>query len=171
MSINIHQLLKEEHSKKQTDRIVRYIGEDKTRFAVLMELFFEGEYRITQRSAWPLSYCVRAHPGLIEPYFKRLLLNLTRKDIHVAVIRNTVRLLQDVEIPRRFHGQVMSICFDFAQSPETPIAVKAFSLTILGKLAPEYPDIRGELKLIIDEQWDHATPAFRSRAKKILKTL
>src|SRR6201996_3439752 len=116
MSINIHQLLREEHSKKQTDRIVRYIGKDKTRFAVLIGLFFKGEYRITQRAAWPLSYCVRQHPELITPYFKPLLDNLARKDIHVAVIRNTLRLLQDVSIPKRYHGRVMNFCFDFIQS-------------------------------------------------------
>jgi hypothetical protein len=167
--MDLHQLLRSEHSKKQTDRIVRYIGDDAARFAVLMELFFKGEYRITQRAAWPLSYCVRAHPALIGPYFKRLLDNLARKDIHVAVIRNTVRLLQDVDIPKRYHGRVMSTCFDFIQSAETPIAVKAFSLTILANLSSQYPEIRAELQLIIEEQWEHATPAFRSRAKKILK--
>jgi hypothetical protein len=168
MSIDICQLLREEHSKKQKDRIVRYIGDDKKRFAILIELFFKGEYRITQRAAWPLSYCVRSHPELIQPYFRPLLDNLKRKDIHISVIRNTVRLLQDVDIPKRYHGRVMSICFDFIQVPETPIAVKAFSLSILSNLAGEYPEIRGELKLIIDEQWEHATPAFRSRARKAL---
>ncbi len=150
---------------------MRYIGSDKTRFAVLIRLFFGDEYRITQRAAWPLSYCVRAHPVLIQPYFKPLLENLARKDIHVAVIRNTVRLLQDVSIPKKYHGLVMNTCFEFLQSPETPIAVKAFSLTILSNLATSYPEIRGELKLIIEEHWEHATPAFRSRAKRILKTI
>lgn len=169
--MDISQLLKKEHSKKQTDRIVRYIGGNEDRFAVLIELFFEGEYRITQRAAWPLSYCVRAHPGLIRPYFKRLLDNLKRKDIHMAVIRNTVRLLQDVEIPKKYHGQVMSVCFDLVQAPETAIAVKAFSLTILSHLATAYPEIRSELKLLIEEQWEDATPAFRSRAKRVLKQL
>lgn len=169
--MDIQQLLRSTHSKKQTDRIVRWIGDDATRFSVLMELFFKGEYRITQRAAWPLSYCVRAHPALIGPYFKALLDNLARKDIHVAVIRNTVRLLQDVDIPKRFHGRVMSTCFEFVQSPETPIAVKVFSLTILGNLSAQYPEIRGELKLIIEEQWEQATPGFRSRAKKLLGQL
>ncbi|HEV2355521.1 MAG TPA: hypothetical protein VGR89_14830 [Puia sp.] len=161
-------LLRKEHSKRQTDRIVEWVGADRTRFAQLIELFFAGEYRITQRAAWPLSNCVRRHPGLIAPYYKRLLDNLARTDIHVAVVRNTVRLLQDVSIPKRFHGRVMSTCFDFIQKPETPIAVKAFSLTILSNLAADYPEIHGELRLIIEEQWEQATPAFRSRARKIL---
>ncbi|HEY6901672.1 MAG TPA: hypothetical protein VI233_13550 [Puia sp.] len=169
--MDLHQLLKDEHSKKQTDRIVRYVGGDKERFAQLARLFFKGEYRITQRAAWPLSYCVRNHPELINPYFKPLLDHLQRKDIHVAVIRNTVRLLQDVTIPKRYHGRVMSVCFDFIQSPETPVAVKAFSLTILSNLSADYPGIKAELRLTIEDQWEQATPAFRSRAKKVLKAM
>lgn len=169
--MDILQSLKKEHSKKQTDRIVDYIGADKAKFGVLIEIFFQGEYRITQRAGWPLSNCVRNHPELIGPYFKPLLDNLKRKDIHVAVVRNTVRLLQDVTIPKKHQGRVMNICFDFVQDPQTPIAVKAFSLTILSNLATDYPDIRGELKLIIEEQWEHSTAAFRSRAKKILAKL
>jgi hypothetical protein len=169
--MDLLKLLRAEHSKRQTDRIVAYIGDDKERFATLIQLFFTGEYRITQRAAWPLSYCVRRHPGLIGPYYRQLLDNLGRKDIHVAVIRNTVRLLQDVNIPKRWHGRVMSICFDFVADAETPIAVKAFALTILANLSGDYPEIRGELKLIIEAQWEHATPAFRSRARRILKEL
>jgi hypothetical protein len=169
--MDILQSLKKEHSKKQTDRIVDFVGADKERFGVLIGLFFQGEYRITQRAAWPLSYCVRNHPSLITPYFKQLLDNLQRKDIHVAVVRNTVRLLQDVTIPKKYQGRVMSICFDFVQDPQTPIAVKVFSLTILSNLAGDYPDIGPELKLIIEEQWEHSTAAFRSRAKKVLAKL
>ena len=169
--MDILQLLKAEHSKKQTDRIVRYIGNDKKRFAELIKLFFKGEYRITQRAAWPLSNSVRNHPELIDPYFKPLLDDLARKDIPIAVARNTVRLLQDVTIPKRYHGRVMNLCFDFVQSPETPIAVKAFSLTILGNLGMQYPEIGAELRLIIDDQWEHATPAFRSRARQALKRI
>lgn len=166
--MDLLKLLRAEHSKKQTERIVEYIGSDRDRFAGLIRLFFEGEYRITQRAAWPLSYCVRRHPGLIAPYYKRLLDNLARKDIHPAVIRNTVRLLQDVSIPKRFHGQVMTACFDLIQDSSTPVAIKGFSLTILSNLSKEYPGIRSELQLIIEEQWEQATPAFRVRAKKLL---
>src|SRR5579871_272005 len=164
--MDILKALSREHSKIQTDRIVAYVGADKGRFAGLIGLFFKGEYRITQRAAWPLSYCVRAHPELIGPYFKPLLDKLKQKDIPVAVTRNTVRLLQDVAIPKRYQGRVMNTCFEFLQSPETPIAVKAFSLTILSTLSKDYPDITCELRLLIEEQWEYMTPAIRSRSKK-----
>ncbi|HWK02459.1 MAG TPA: hypothetical protein VNS58_02435 [Puia sp.] len=167
----LHQLLATEHSKQQCDRIVNYIGKDKERFAALMTLFLKGEYRITQRAAWPLSYCVRQYPELIGPYLKPLLDNLSKAGIHVAVIRNTMRLLQDITIPKKYQGRVMSLCFDFIQSPETPIAVAAFSLTVLQHLAKDYPEILPELRLIIEEQWEQAPPAFRARAKRVLKNL
>jgi hypothetical protein len=166
--MSIRELLEQEHTKSQCDRIVRYIGGSEERFAELMRLFFSGRYRITQRAAWPLSYCVRQHPGWIRPYFKELLDNLDRKDLHPSVARNTMRILQFVEIPKKFHGRVMSTSFGFVESVETPIAIKAFSLTVLQNLSSLYPDIRGELKLIIEQQWENATPAFRSRARKIL---
>jgi hypothetical protein len=164
-------MLAKEHTKTQTDKIVQYVGNDKERFAVLMQLFLKGEYRITQRAAWPLSYCVRQYPELIAPYYKSILDNLKKGNLHVAIIRNTMRMLQDVSIPKKFQGRVMSICFDYIQSPETPIAVKAFSLTVLQNLSRDYPEILPEVKLIIEEQWDQSTPAFRSRAKRILKGL
>lgn len=169
--MHLEKLLAKEHSKKQCDRIVRYIGDDKDRFAELIRLFFKGEYRITQRAAWPLSNVVRVHPQLIIPYFKPLLDHLDKKGLHVAVVRNTIRLLQDVEIPKKYHGRVMSRCFEYVAAPETPIAVKAFSLTVLSHLSKMYPEITAELRLIIEDQWEHATPAFRSRAKKILKAM
>jgi len=164
-------LLKDELFKEHKDKIVAYVGKDKERFARLIELFFKGDYRIAQRAAWPLSYCVRNHPELITPWYRRLLDNLERKDIHAAVVRNTIRLLQDVDIPKKFHGRVMNKCFELVQSTESPIAVKAFSLTVLSNLSSDYPEIAGELRLIIEDQWDQATPAFRSRAKRVLKKM
>lgn len=86
----------------------------------------------------------------------------------MAVIRNTVRLLQEVTIPKKFQGQLMSISFEFIQSNETAITAKAFSLTILQNMTRQYPEIIPELKLIIGERWEIESAAFRSRAKKIL---
>jgi hypothetical protein len=166
--MNLKDLLLAEHSRKQCDRITAFIGDDKRRFAELMELFLSGEYRLTQRAAWPVSYCVRKYPELIRPYFKPLLDNLAKKNLHDAVIRNSVRLLQEITIPKKFQGQLMSICFEFIQSNETAIAIKAFSLTILRNMTRQYPEIIPELKLIIDERWEIESAAFRSKAKKIL---
>jgi hypothetical protein len=169
--MNIKTALLKEHSKKQCNAIIKYIGKNPERFAELMKCFFEGEYRVTQRAGWPMSYCAEKYPDLIKPYFKKLLENLGKPNLHDAIPRNTVRLLQYVDIPEKFHGQVMDICFRYISSPTESVAVKAFSITVLQNLAKKYPEIINEIKLVIEERWDYETIAFKTRAKKLLKEL
>jgi len=166
---DLRQTLLKEHSKAQCAIIVDWIGNSQTRFDKLFDMFLNDEYRIVQRASWPLSYSVITHPELIKKHFRKLLENLQKPGIHDAVKRNTVRLLQDVDIPSRFHGQVMDLCFSYIMSPTEPVAVKAFSLSILQNLATQYPDIVPEIKLVIEEQLPHQTAAFKSRAKIFLK--
>ena len=52
--MNLRKEILKEHSKKQCEKNVAWIGNDKKRFNELFYLFLNGEYRITQRSAWPL---------------------------------------------------------------------------------------------------------------------
>ena len=162
--------IEKEHSKAQCEKIVRYVGGDKERFAELMQLFLEGGYRVTQRAAWPMSICVEKHPALITPYYKQIVPLLEKPGVHGAVVRNIVRLLQFVDIPKRYHGLIMNTCFDFIAGVDTAPAIKASSLIILGNLCALYPDIRPELKLIIEERWEHESPAFRMRAKRVLSS-
>lgn len=169
--MNLKELILEEHSVKQRDRIVKYIGKDEKRFAELMKLFFDNEYRVAQRAAWPMSYCVKKYPELIKPYLKPLISGLSKKGLHDAILRNSTRILQNIDVPEKYHGKLMDSCFNFITSPDTAVAIKAFSLTILERLSKRYPEINPEIKLIIEERWEHETAAFRSRAKKILKHL
>jgi hypothetical protein len=160
-----------EHSRAQTDKIVKWIGSNQQRFDELFGLFLNDEYRVIQRAGWPLSYCVQKHPELIRKHFTKLIKNLRKPGLHDAVKRNTVRILQDITIPEKLHGEVMNICFEYIADPKEKVAVKAFSLTVLQNLSRQYPDIRNEIKTIIEERWEHETAAFRSRAKKMLKQL
>jgi hypothetical protein len=165
--------LEKELLKKQTlvqcNRIIKYIGDKELQFAELMKLFFGGEYRLTQHAAWPMSYCIQKYPILAKPYLKKFIDQLSDSNAHTTAKRNIVRLLQFVEIPKRFHGKLMNICFQFISNPEEAIAVKAFSLSILSNLVKIYPEILPEIKTVIEARWEFETPAFRSRARKILK--
>jgi len=168
-SMDLRQTILAEHSKANCHKIVKWVGNSQKRFSELFNLFLNSEYRVNQRAAWPLSYCVIDHPALISPHLTKLVKNLHRRGIHDSIKRNTVRLLQYVDIPKRFHGEVMDICLRYISSPGEPAAVKAFSLSILQNLSQHYPEITNEVKLIIEERWPHEGAAFHSRAKKFLK--
>lgn len=169
--MNLLKALLKEHSKAQCNRIVEYIGTDKVKFKELVEVFITGPYRVTQRAAWPLSYCAENHPELIKPHLKKLILNLKRSGLHDSVKRNTVRLLQFVPIPKSLQGVAAQACFDFLKNKREPIAVRVFSMTVLANIAKEQPELKSELRIIIEDNMAYDSPGFVSRARKILKEL
>lgn len=166
--MNLREEILKEHSKAQCNKIVQWIGNDQKRFDELFQLFLNDEYRVTQRAAWPLSYSAIANPDLISKNLLKLINNLKKPGLHNAIKRNSIRLLQHITIPGKFHGEVMEICFRYVESPTEAVAIKAFALTVLGNLSKQYPDILPEIKLLIEEQLPHSTAAFKSRAKRLL---
>jgi hypothetical protein len=166
--MDIRQALTAEHSKRQTIAIVEFIGDDARRFAELMKIFFAGEYRLTQRAAWPMNYCAEQRPELIRPYLSKSLDCLARDDMHDAVNRNVLRLLQRVEIPQRLAGKVYSHCVDPIDDAFEPAAVRAFALTVAARIARSEPDLMNELRLVVRKHLPHTTAAFQKRAREIL---
>lgn len=167
--MNLREAIVKEHSKIQCNRIVSWVGDDQKKFDSLFQLLISDDSLLSQRASWPVSNCVLNYPQLIENNFEKLIANLNKTGLHDAVKRNTVRLLQFIDIPLKHQGAVMNICFEFVASPETAVGIKAFSLSILGKLANQYPEIIPEIKLLIDEQLHRQTAAFKCRAKVLLK--
>lgn len=167
--MNIREALAQEHSKEQALRIANYAIQNKKQFKELMNCYTDQDYRISQRAAWSVSWAARHKPSMIAPYIGVLVKRLQEPGVHDAVIRNAVRVLEEIAIPEEFHGELMNCCFAFIENPATAAAIKAFSLTILFNLSKQYPEIKHELKLIIDERWDTETAAFRSRGRKILR--
>ena len=168
--MNIKEALLAEHSKRQSERIATFIGKNPDRFRELMDLFFGEEYRITQRAAWAVSHCTDQYPELILPHLDQLIHNLRNKT-HVAVRRNSLRVLQFVEIPEHLLGEAADICFQLLASHDEPVAIKVFSMTVLWNICQKEPDLSHELKLIIEEQLPYGTAGFKNRSNKILTAM
>lgn len=169
--MNIKTRLLAEHSKQQTDEIVNWIGSNQQRFDQLFTLFTCNEYRLVQRAAWPFSYAALAHPSLVKKHFSTLIKNLQKPGIHEAVKRNTLRFLEEINIPVKHHGTIMNLCFEYISAPTEKAAIKAYALTILKNLSVVYPEIKAEIKTIIEERWPFETPSFKVRARLFLKEL
>jgi hypothetical protein len=153
------------------DKVCRYVGSSPTRFNSLVKAFFKGPYRVTQRASWPLSHCVEHHPALIKPHLKKIITHLRTPGHHDSVKRNTIRLLQFIDIPKSLQGSVVDICFEFLSDPKEPIAVKVFSMTVLANITRERPELGNELIIVIEDQLPYSGPAFISRARRVRKQL
>ncbi|GAL85687.1 hypothetical protein MYP_2916 [Sporocytophaga myxococcoides] len=166
--MDIRKELLKEHSKAQINKICKYISNDQECFDELMTIFFTAETRLVQRASWAVSTIAEEHPYLIKPYIKRMVKNL-KKNAHDSVKRNSLRIFQFMEIPVSLQGELLDICFDYLITPKVPVAIKAFAMTVAYNLSAKEEDLMKELKIILQDQLPFSSPAFKSRAHKILK--
>lgn len=159
------------HTKNQATKISDYVSDSPARFKALVDIFLKGPYRITQRASWPLNLCIERHPALVKPHLKRILKLLQEPGIHDAVKRNTMRFLQFCTIPRALHGNVADLCFQYLESKKEAVAVKVFAMTVLSSLIENEPDLKKELRIILEDQLPYASAGFTVRAHRVLKAL
>ena len=155
--------------KDQVVRVAAEISTDENKFAELMKLFFSHENTYAQRASWVMMHCTDRYPWLVRPYLEKLVKNLYQSPGE-ATKRNTVRLLQFIDIPEALWGEVIEICFRYLTGNEA-IAIKVFSMTVLFNLSQLVPEISEELKINIEDQLPYGSAGFKSRANKILAKL
>lgn len=170
MEMNIEEELLREYSKKQTVKIAKYVGDDPQKFKHLINLLASNSVLISQRTSWVLSACTDQYPELAKPHLKELV-NHLKKPSHDAVKRHILRMLQNIEIPKNLYGNITDLCFRFLSSSNEPVAIKVFAMTVLYNITQHEPDLKNELKILIEDQMDYESPAFTSRGGKILKRL
>lgn len=167
---SLREELLREHSKLHTVYLANEIGVNQEAFDELMKLFLGEEYRVTQRASWVVSHCYDSYPWLLQNHLKAIIENM-QGSVHVAVKRNTLRMLQSIEIPVDLLGLTAELCFQFLNSGKESIAVKANAMSVLFNIVKKYPDLKEELKISIEEQIPFGSIGFNNRGGKILKAL
>jgi len=167
--MDVEKEILEVRSKTQVLKLVKWVGNDKMRFQQLMKYMIYGEDHLAKNSAWILGHSAELYPALATPWLQAMIKILQRRGVHDAVKRNVVRILQFVDIPHKFRGKVVNLCFEFISSLTEPIAVRTFSMSVLATIALEEPILRKEFEIVVRQVFPYATPAFRARAKKYLK--
>lgn len=168
--MDLKEALQEENSKENVLRISKYIGNDAARFAVLMDIFFKDKNRLSQRAAWVMSVTAEKKLFLIMPYFEQMLKHLSLNEKPV-IVRNIVRVLQYIEIPEVLLGETFEKAYTLVAHRESPIAIKAFSVTILYNVCKKEPELKNEVADLIQMQLPGASSGLKNRCLKVLKDL
>ncbi len=160
-----------EHSKKQTEKIAAWIGDDKKRFDQYLKLFLQDEYRVVQRISWVLSIVAEEHPAMVTKSLPKIIRRLDDDDIHVAVKRNVIRILQFLPIPEKCEVKVLDHCLKYIADPNETVAVRCFAMTVAAKLAGQYPELKREVSDTIKAAMKTTTPGLKVRSGDVLKKL
>lgn len=167
--MNLIDVIGKKSSVRGNIRIMKYVGNDPKRFSELMNLITtHPEYSLF--TGWAMSDLVAEHPDLIKPYLRNLL-KLINPKAHISIKRNTMRLLQFIDIPKNLSGLILDKAFSLFTDRSESIAVRVFAMTVVCRIAKQEPDLKNEIILMIEEELPYGGPAFVSRGRKELKKL
>lgn len=164
------QLLKE-HAKENTALIVSFVRANPDQVPEIMNIFLNESYRLVQRAAWVVGDLGRSNPDLIRPYIPEMIENLKKPGLHDSLKRNTMRYLQEVDVEEEHWGELLEIAMNFIASNDVAVAIKAFSMTVAYNIIKHVPELKDELRIIIEDQLPYGTPGIKSRGQKILSAL
>lgn len=169
--MNIEQALINEHSKAQTMRIINYIGTHQKRFDELIQIFLKSDYRICQRAAWTLTHFPVDSLKLFDKHHEALISMLDRTDVHDAIYRNVFRLYVDLVVPEDYEGLIYDRALKFATIPKYPVAIRANAIHVAANVASNYPELKEEIFLVLEELELETSAAMKGRCKRIRKIL
>ena len=157
-------------TKSDAKAIARDVIQGKIPIEDLMNQFFSDDWVICQKVSWPVGMIADFAPDMLVPFIGGMLENLERP-VHDAVLRNTVRTWQFMDIPKEWEGPVYNKCFDLFAGPKYPVAVRVFSMTVCTNIAMRHHGLAEEIIPIIEDNWDNVSNAWRARGKKELSRL
>jgi hypothetical protein len=168
--MNIEQALLKEHTKSQTLAIQDEILRNPALFDELWELIKSGTPPVPQRGAWVISHLGEVNPDLLKPYFADVLV-LLRAPTHDAVHRALVRTLAHMDIPEEYEGELYDLAISWISSPVKPVAIRVHCMDIAARIARPYPELQDELRQVIEAQMSWGSAGYKSRGKRVIKSL
>ena len=170
--MNYAERLEIQQSRALTTAIAKHVGDDYKRFKVLAKLVFGSDKILQQRAAWPFSEIILTHHNWMKAYWNQCAETLKDESLHEALHRNVLRCLQVVEIPEEYQANILDTCLKAIMSERRAIAVRAFSITVAANICIHQPELKRELRLILNELAQQPmNAALQVRVKRALKVL
>ena len=148
-------------SMQEADWLATSALENPVLFSKLLEYSYSADKKLAFRASWTISKVCDKYPAIILPHLDEIVKSLPRSD-NESVIRSFLRILSlnDLEkLSSNHHGILADYCFTSLTDADSAIAVKAYSMEILYKLALIYPELGNELATSIRIIMEMVLPA------------
>ena len=163
-------MLLQEYSARCRDEVAALIGEDRDRYAIAFELLCSGIPPIPHRIAWVLEALNSIHPFHAEHYVPQLFAQIPMMQ-HQMELRAATRILAETPIQKPMIPAMWDMMLQFLLDSGTLPALKVNSMQLLYAITREEPELKYELRLVVQDQLQFAGPYLRSNASKMLKKL
>lgn len=160
-------------SMKEAEWVAASAIENPAIFNKLYEYSFSLNNHLAFRASWTLTKVCDKFPEMIEPYLPQIIDTLD-KIKNVGALRSFLRIIAHSDLNNfrsRQHGFLTDFCFNILKSADSAVAVKAYSMEILYKLAIIYPELTNELSSTIMIVIEDASAGIKARGRMIISRL
>jgi len=154
---------------------------DKSLFLPLLELTFDESNKASVKVSWVLDFVSREKLEWFYPYLDFFTDNISKVK-HDSIVRPIARICELLAkaynsknnltiqnyLTKSHIDKIVETGFDWMISDQK-VAVKAYTMEALFLFGKEIDWVHGELKLILQQEISNGSPAYKARAKKILK--
>jgi 8-oxo-dGTP diphosphatase len=160
-------------STKEAEWVATSAIENPAIFIKLFQYSNSSDKKLAFRASWTLTKVCDKYPEMIYPYLSQIVETLDKID-NESTLRSFLRIISLSDLDRissRKHGILADYCFKMLNSGYSAIAVKAYSMEILFRLALIYPELANELSTSIRILMEDGSAGITSRGRAILKKL
>lgn len=149
----------------EVQKIANHLIRHPEKIPDFLKIYLSENTKESQRAAWVLGIIGEEAPELVQPYLKKLL-PVLEKPVHDGVKRGLLRALQFMELPEKLEVKILESCFALLQHSAEPPAIKAFSITVIARIAEKYPEIKSELAAWYAGRKEQESKAVKKRMEK-----
>lgn len=160
-------------SMQEADWLATSALENPVLFSKLLEYSYSHDKKLAFRASWTISKVCDKFPAIILPHLDEIVDSLPQFE-NDSVIRSFLRILSlnDLEkLSSDHHGLLADYCFTSLTDADSAIAIKAYSMEILYKLALIYPELGNELATSIRIIMEDGSAGIVARGNMILKKI
>jgi 8-oxo-dGTP diphosphatase len=157
----------------EAEYIARSAFENEAVLRKLQEYSFSDDRKLAFHSSWILSKVYEKYPEIAGQNLNIFIDALDSVE-NESVLRSFLKIISLSELgqlTQKHHGILADCCFRYLRSGTSAIAVKAYSMEIIYKLALIYPELANELSSTINMLEDEGSAGVIARGRIILKKL
>ena len=158
---------------KEVEWIAASAVENPAIFRRLFKYSMSDDRKLAFHSSWALTKISDKYPDLFNPVLPGIIDMLDKLD-NESTQRSFLRILTFADFSRltgKQHGILAEHCFAALRSGFSAIAIKAYSMEIIFKLAVIYPELAHELAATINMLESDSSAGIIARGRIILKKL
>ncbi len=161
--------LANDRSDANRQKWTAYLIKEQIELTQLTEIL-DAEHPIGMRFTWLLGHLLAEAPTQVRPIVTYCFTHRNQWTFP-GIKRSIAKMLWLAGVPEEIEGLVVDELFQWVLDPKVKVAVKVYSLEVLLSMVLKYPDLKEELLIVIDDQLDKNSIAFKVKAKKVIKIL